>query len=296
MKQLLLNIYDATKRMIYKPFDPQGFSNVLDEMDIKKGDTVFVMYTAKRIHKRAGRKIDVNQVLDTILDKIGEDGTLMALCFATNRKGILDKSVKFDVKNTPTMSGILSEFLRQKPGACRSINPIFSAVAFGKHAKYICEGHDLNPYPFSNSSPYFKLVELDAKYLGLGLGFDAFTPMHILDDNYEDKYIHKMYNDEPEAFEVIDENGNPKTVLAKTRRVFERQAFWDIIYYRNILKVKYKQKLTRYGFHVFSMDVKDFYEKAVEAYESKRITLWTTGGSGLRRFINYKWIFLRDYL
>jgi aminoglycoside N3'-acetyltransferase len=265
-------------------------------MDIKYGDTVFIMYTAKRIHKRCGRKIDANLVLDSILKKIGSEGTLVALCFSKDRNKILNKTLKYNVNKTPTMSGVLSELLRKRKAAKRSLNPIFSAVAFGKHADYLTNGHELDPYAFSSKSPYYKLVELNAKYLGLGLGFDAFTPMHILDDHYKEDYIHKLYNENEESFNIVDQNGNPLIVKSKTRTNFKSEHLQDIVTYLKKLKITYRQTMTPFGFHLFSMNVKDFYNSAIEKYEDNGLTLWTTGSSNFRRWLNYKKIWLRDYL
>jgi aminoglycoside 3-N-acetyltransferase len=73
----------------------------------------------------------------------------------------------FDIKNTPSEMGALTEYIRGRAGAIRSFHPFASYVAIGKNADYICNNtsrHSVGP-----NSPKARLLELDAQYLTIGL-------------------------------------------------------------------------------------------------------------------------------
>ena len=73
----------------------------------------------------------------------------------------------FDILNTPSEMGSLTEYARTRPGSVRSFHPFSSYAAIGKNANYICENTSRNS--IGPNSPKARLLELDAQYLGIGL-------------------------------------------------------------------------------------------------------------------------------
>ena len=73
----------------------------------------------------------------------------------------------FDINNTPSEMGSLTEFIRNQPGAVRSFHPFNAYSAIGKHANYICNNASRHCYGIN--TPKERLLELDAKSLSLGL-------------------------------------------------------------------------------------------------------------------------------
>lgn len=66
--------------------------------------------------------------------------------------------------------GAVAEMFRQMPGSIRSGHPARSVCAWGKHAAYLTENHDLSNI-FGDGSPIGKLYELNGKVLPLGTGY-----------------------------------------------------------------------------------------------------------------------------
>ena len=73
----------------------------------------------------------------------------------------------FDVNNTPSEFGALTEFIRNQIGAIRSFHPFNSYAAIGKNANYICTNNSRHCY--GSNTPKARLLELDAKCLSIGL-------------------------------------------------------------------------------------------------------------------------------
>lgn len=66
--------------------------------------------------------------------------------------------------------GAVAEMFRQMPGSIRSDHPARSVCAWGKHAAYLTENHDLSNI-FGDGSPIGKLYKLNGKVLPLGTGY-----------------------------------------------------------------------------------------------------------------------------
>jgi len=72
----------------------------------------------------------------------------------------------FDIENTPSEMGALTEYIRLKSESVRSFHPFTSYTAIGRQANYICNNnsrHSVGP-----NSPKERMLELDARYLSVG--------------------------------------------------------------------------------------------------------------------------------
>lgn len=69
-------------------------------------------------------------VLDSLLDALGEEGTLLLPLFNFD----FTRGVLFDICHTPSHMGALTEIARQRNGAVRTGHPIYSFCALGRQA------------------------------------------------------------------------------------------------------------------------------------------------------------------
>ena len=87
----------------------------------------------------------------------------------------------YDKRITPTNTmGAVAEMFRQWQGTLRSDHPARSVAAWGRHAEYLTENHDLSNI-FGEGSPIGKLYELDGYVLLIGVGYDKNTSLHLAD-------------------------------------------------------------------------------------------------------------------
>jgi len=151
---------------------------------------------------------DQNQLLKDHLDTLIELVSLSkgTIVVSTGTNSLCNTDIVFDVKNTPSETGSLTEFIRNHPMAVRSFHPFSSYAAIGKQANYICENitrHSVGP-----NTPEARLLELNAKYLSLGLHpVHTSTLIHHIEKTmgvpyrYTKEFIHPVLRNGKKVYE-----------------------------------------------------------------------------------------------
>jgi aminoglycoside N3'-acetyltransferase len=96
--------------------------------------------------------------------------------------GYLALDILFDPRQTPSRMGKITEVFRNWPGAERSIHPTHSVVAIGSGAKKLVNRHFLSESPFTENTPFRRLLARDALILGLGVDVGPMTFYHVFED------------------------------------------------------------------------------------------------------------------
>ena len=115
---------------------PSDVTNALLSIDVRKGSTVLVhpdaIVAAQFPPMAAEQRLDL--LIETIESAIGPSGTLVIPAFSYS----FAKGEIFDVLNTPSAVGMVSERFRTRPGVLRSADPIFSFAGRGPLARELC--------------------------------------------------------------------------------------------------------------------------------------------------------------
>jgi aminoglycoside 3-N-acetyltransferase len=88
----------------------------------------------------------------------------------------------FDLRTTPSVTGRITETIRQYPGAVRSLHPTHSVAALGPRAEWLTEAHHRDIHSFGAISPFGRLIEADGFVLGLGIDLGPVTFVHTVED------------------------------------------------------------------------------------------------------------------
>ena len=115
-----------------------------------------------------------DSVVDAVLEVIGDDGTLMVPTF-NYTLGELDL---FDPDQVPSQCGIVTETLRQRPEAIRSLHPNYSVAAIGKDAEPLTREH-WRAESVGVGSPIDRIAREDGYIFLLGVKHDADSTMHV---------------------------------------------------------------------------------------------------------------------
>ena len=103
---------------------------------LRAGETLLLHSSLRRTTRavvRAGGQVSdaAEIVLDSILEALGPDGTLLLPLFNFD----FTSGVAFDIRSTPSQMGALTEAGRLRSGAVRTGHPIYSFAAIGRQAE-----------------------------------------------------------------------------------------------------------------------------------------------------------------
>jgi aminoglycoside 3-N-acetyltransferase len=119
------------------------------------------------------------------------------------------KSIKeFDVRTAPNAMGTISCYYGRQQGAIRSLSPTHSVIALGDKAGYYTAEHHLSETPFTEKSPYYRLIGNKGKILMFGASLKNLTFNHVIEDMIgEDSFPVKVYDPHRFDIELVDESG-----------------------------------------------------------------------------------------
>ena len=205
----------------FQSYDTAQLQACLGSVGVTSGDTVLLHSGFDST--TSGFRGSAREFIDAFVDLLGPSGNLVmvSLPYRSSSLEYLRNLKTFDVRKTPSMMGLVSEFYRRRPGVLRSLHPTHPVLASGPKAEWIVADHESCLYPCGPSTPFEKLLTLDAKAVFFNCVFDNFTFFHNLEHLVRDELPFELYTDEPFDVQVIDRHGERRTV--KTY-VFGREA------------------------------------------------------------------------
>jgi len=100
----------------------------------------------------------------------------------------------FDPARTPSAGmGVFAEYVRTRPGACRSAHPQSSFAGLGPGAQACMSVHDLDCH-LGERSPLRWLYDADAAILLLGAGYSACTAFHLAEYRLPGAALRRRYD------------------------------------------------------------------------------------------------------
>jgi aminoglycoside N3'-acetyltransferase len=291
-KSIRSKIRGARQRITKGKVDKAQIVKDLKGIGIKEGDNILVHSSLKSIGFVEG---GADTVIDALTDALSCDGTLampsFSICRTNLMLGTLESNTIFNPMETPSTVGRITEIFRQKKGVFRSIHPTHSICAFGAKARWITEGHDKCGTTFGKGSPFYKIMELDGKILGLGVDLGRITFCHVIEDVF-DNYPVPVYLDKEYKSKVIDRDGVERVIkikchnpeIAKTR-MDKKESAWIREFFTRYLTSKGLLKKGYIG------EARSLVIRAIDLFEAQKkllednITHYTTEGEYLRRKI-----------
>lgn len=157
----------------------------LINIGVKKRDSLLVHSSLNSLGKFENR---AEIITEAILSVLGEDGTLLMPSLSYEIVG--NKNPIFNIQNTPSCVGSLTEYFRVREDTIRSVHPTHSVAGLGENAISILGDHHLDFTPAGVNSPFSKLKEINGKILFLGCGLKPNTSMHGVEELVEPIYLY----------------------------------------------------------------------------------------------------------
>ena len=154
-------------------------------------------------------------IIDALLDFVGPDGTIL---FPTFNFHEWTERHYFDISETLSKMGIISEVARQREDALRTPHPIFSFTALGKEKDSFAKCDDVRAY--GDNSVFGLFHRMNGVIISIGLHWNStFSMHHYVEyhtgcDYRRTKHFSGIY---------VDSNGEPsvKTYTMHVRKDFD---------------------------------------------------------------------------
>lgn len=213
-------------------YRPQDIVTGLRTVGLRTGDTVYVISSMSRLPGLDGHAAtaDTSAVFyDLLRAVIGDDGTIVV---PTSSQNLCNTNIPFISETTPSFErGVLPEYVRKLAGAKRSFHPFSSYAAVGPQAGRITE--NVTRHAYGPQTPEARMIDMDAKFLALGVGPNIITTVHHVEHvmgvpyRYHKEFMHPVarngkINVEPFYQFVWYRNADVKA--SQNRRLFARLA------------------------------------------------------------------------
>ena len=210
-------------------FDSDQLSAGLRRLGIGAGDTLLVHSSYDAFTGFTGRPSDIIHVLQQI---VGPQGSLMmpTSSFTGSAVHYAMTHPLFDVRRTPSCTGLITEVFRRSPHVVRSVHPTHSVAVWGAGAESLTLGHHAAATPCGKNSPYARLLERQGSILLLGVDIGSLTFYHMVEETIEPLLPQSPFT--AEVFELwsVDLDGNR---LRTRTRLFDP----DVARRRNLQKL-----------------------------------------------------------
>lgn len=144
--------------------------NGFRQINIKQGDTIVVHTSYKSL---GGVEGGADAVIDVMCELVGKNGTVMFPAFNFQS---WTETHYFDVMETPSKMGMITEMARLRPHAKRTPHPIYSFSVWGARADEFSKTEDGEAY--GPNSAFALFHKLNATIISIGLDFNNSFSMH----------------------------------------------------------------------------------------------------------------------
>ena len=250
----------------------------LKSIGIEKGDTLLVHSSLSKIgHLENGPQT----FIDAILEVVGETGNLLMPTSPNNvyQLNYIKNTPNFDVLNSPSKTGAITECFRKMEGVTRSLHPTEPVSAIGPLADYFTKDHFNQLTPYNSSSPFYRVGEKSGKILYVGVTLSmAGTSLHTLEDAVDD-FKFPVYYPTIFDFDVVDEDNVAHKVKTKVHNPewSKQRKCDDLIPMFEAEGVLERVKIGQAD--TLLVDANGFFDSMVKNYKEKGITMYTPKGS-----------------
>lgn len=216
--------------MTASAYTVDGIAAALRQVGIESGDCVYVISALWRLPGLQG--FDVRQdaspaFFEALSGVVGDQGTIVV---PTSTHNLCNTDIPFYLAETPSFErGMFSEYVRQRPGAERSFHPFSSYAAVGRLARSLTA--DVTRHAYGPETPEARMIDIGAKFLGLGVVPNIITTVHHVEHmmgvpyRYHKEFMHPVMRGqsvEIEPFYQFVWYRDADIERSQNRRLFER--------------------------------------------------------------------------
>ncbi len=138
--------------------------------NVKQGDTIVVHTSYKSL---GGVEGGADTVIDVMRELVGRDGTVLFPAFNFQS---WTETHYWDVLETPSKMGMITELARLRPDAKRTPHPIYSFSVWGARTDEFSKADDVEAY--GPNSAFALFHKINGTIVSIGLDFNSTFSMH----------------------------------------------------------------------------------------------------------------------
>jgi len=268
----------AAQREEGKGLTKEALQQQLSEIGIVAGDTLLVHSSLSKIGFVEGGP---QAVIDALLAAVGDSGHV--LMPNSPNAGYQLEYIRqldvFDVANSPSALGIITELFRQHPKALRSVSATEPVSCIGPNAIDFVNEHFGEETPYTSKSPFYKVAAAGGKILYIGVTLaNAGTSLHLLEDAVE-QFKFPVYYPELFSVKVKLTYGEVKTVQTKVHNPeWSAKRRCDELIPLFEQKGAFKKVMIGNA-PTLLVDAQQMLEVMISEYEQRGVTMYTPNGS-----------------
>lgn len=180
----------------------------LRAIGVERGDLLHLKISLRSIGPLKG---GANELLEAILETVGEDGTIVSDAFVDAFPLPLSDEHKQIIADdhTPSYAGAFANAMIKHPKMFRAKHPIQKFAAIGKDAKMLCENYTAEGGGYDLLD---EMAKMDAKNLTVGQGVVGVGTTHVaielLGFKRKEMNVGTMYRDEDDNIKLATMNWN----------------------------------------------------------------------------------------
>ena len=161
------------RSLVHKPFQNVDLIRDLTKLEVPKGGILMVHSSLRSIGYVEG---GAETVVNALLEILGPEGTLVVPTF-TDVVAARYPGFVFDPLNTPSYMGAITETIRRRRNARRSLHPWHSVAAIGPMAATLTTKGSESPWGVSSPMP--QIASQNGMFLLLGVPYLSLTLAHL---------------------------------------------------------------------------------------------------------------------
>lgn len=219
-------------------------------------------------------------VVKVLKETVGEEGMILMPTSPIARLQLdyVSDNPLFDVLNTPSAMGNISEVFRTSDGVVRSYHPTEPVAAWGAKAYEYIKDHTTRNTPYHWDSPYGKLIQHGGKILYIGVTLDnAGTHLHILEDALDVGV--PIYYSKEFKLRVCDYEGNEMMVTTKVHNPeYSKKRRCDELLPMFLQEGVYSEVMIGKA-KTLVFDAKKMFDVMVTAFNERGVTMYNPEGT-----------------
>jgi aminoglycoside 3-N-acetyltransferase len=192
-------------------------------------------------------KGSARDLLAALIDLCGPERTLVMPSFVMGGRTFDTKSFfasqPFDIRRTPSETGMLAELFRRTPGVLRSLHPTCSICALGPLASELTREHHLARTGLGPDGPFGVMTRRPTAILGLGVEYyRCLTHVHTATNELGDEFPVKFANASV-MVTLVDYDGNRmqhELGLPDRSKKLDLRILWSLLSKDELIEWRFK--------------------------------------------------------